>query len=186
MLCRLLWVFTLLLLCGVPARAGELRAGVARVDITPPVGTPLGGYAGRLGRGSTGVHDPIHAKALVLDDGVTRLAVITTDLVGTNPEMTRRVAEAAKFPPGQLLLCASHTHSGPGAYGKPLFATLTLGAYREKVFDLLATGIARALTQAIEGLQPARLAIGEVPLRGFQRNRRKTGWRDTALWLMRV
>src|SRR3954470_1193740 len=105
-----------LTILALPACAGELRAGVGRADITPPVGTPLGGYGDRKGAPSTGGHDPIMAKALVLDDGATRLAVVTTDLVGISPEMTGRVAELAGFPRERLLLCASHTHSGPGAY----------------------------------------------------------------------
>jgi neutral/alkaline ceramidase-like enzyme len=179
-------VALLIYFSGRPAAAGELRAGVGRADITPPVGTPLGGYGDRKGAPSTGVHDPIQAKALVLDDGATRLAIVSTDMVGTNPEMVRRVAEGARFPQDQLLVCASHTHSGPGAYGKGVFAQIALGAYREKVFQHLTEGITRALTQALESMQPARLAIGESSLPEFMRNRRRTKITDPALWLMRV
>jgi neutral ceramidase len=183
---RLLWITTLVL-CGlVPARSAELRAGVGRADITPPVGTPLGGYGERKGAASTGVHDPIRAKALVLDDGVTRLAILTSDLVGTNPEMVRRVAEATGFPQERLLVTASHTHSGPGAYGKGPFATIVLGAYRQSVFDLMADGMTRALKQALTSLQPASLAAGEAEMPQFMRNRRKGKTRDPALWLLRV
>lgn len=171
---------------GTPARAGELRAGVGKADITPPLGTPLGGYSARKGAPSTAVHDPIMAKALVLDDGATRVAIITSDLVGSNPEMVRRVADAAKFPQDHLLICASHTHSGPGAYGKGLFALVALGAYRQPVFDHLADGMARALTQALDSLQPARLALGEKAFPEFMRNRRGAKIVDPALWLMRV
>src|SRR5947209_7557375 len=100
----LLFAIALVFTAGAgPAFAGERRAGVGRVEITPPVGTPLGGYGERKGAPSTGVHDPIQAKALVLDDGATRLAIVTSDLVGTNPEMARRVAEGAKLPREQLL-----------------------------------------------------------------------------------
>jgi neutral ceramidase len=184
---RWLWCAAFLLCWTLsPAAAGELRAGVARVDITPPVGTPLGGYGDRKGAPSTGIHDPIHAKALVLDDGATRLAIVTTDLVGTNPEMVRRVAQTAGFPREQLMVCATHTHSGPGAYGKGLFATIALGAYREAVFTHLADGMARALKEAAGSLQPAKLAIGEAQLPDFMRNRRKAKIKDPALWLMRV
>jgi hypothetical protein len=178
----------LLLVIGLagPAAAGELRAGAASVEITPPVGTPLGGYAARKGAPSTGVHDPIRAKALVLDDGETRLAILTTDLVGTNPEMVRRVAEKAQLPAERLMLTASHTHSGPGAYAKGLFAQVVLGTYQQSVFDRLAGGMAEAVTKAAAALQPAKLAIGESQLPGFMRNRRKARIKDPALWLMRV
>lgn len=169
-----------------PASAGELRAGVGKADITPPIGTPLGGYEDRKGRPSTGVHDPIMAKALVLDDGTTRIAILTTDLVGTNPKMVRKLAEETGFPQDHLLVCASHTHSGPGAYGEGVFANIALGAYQPKVFDEIEAGMARALKQALGALQPARLAIGESELPTFMRNRRKARIKDPALWLMRV
>lgn len=175
-----------LCLMALPAAAGELRAGVGRVEITPPIGTPLGGYADRKGARSTGVHDPITARALVLDDGDTRVAVLTTDLVGTHPAMARQAAEAAGLPREQLLASASHTHSGPGAYWKGPFATLVLGGYDQKVFDHLADGMARALKEAISSLQPAKLAIGETELRRFSRNRRKSKITDPALWVLRV
>lgn len=169
-----------------PVLAGELRAGVAKVEITPPVGTPLGGFGNRFGKPSTAVHDPISAKALVLDDGTTRLAILTTDLVGTNPAMVQRVAEKSGFPRERLLVCASHTHSGPGAYGQGPFALLSLGAFRQGVFDSMADGMARALTQANQSLQPASLAVGETRLPKFMRNRRKAKIKDPALWVLRV
>jgi len=186
MIRRLVGLLILLCLWGRPAGAGELRAGVARVDITPPVGTPLGGYGDRTGAGSKGIHDPIMAKALVLDDGATRLAVLTTDMVGSNPDMVRRVAKEANFPQEQLMVCASHTHSGPGAYGKGLFAVVALGAYREAVFDHLTRGMARALADAVANLQPATLAMGETELPDFMRNRRGSRIKDPALWVLRV
>src|SRR6476646_3837494 len=54
---------------GALNRATPLRAGVGRAEISPPVGTPLGGYGERHGKPSTGLHDPLFAKALALDDG---------------------------------------------------------------------------------------------------------------------
>lgn len=176
----------LLLLIAAPCWGGELRAGVARVEVTPPVGTPLGGYADRKGKPSTGVHDPIMVKALVLDDGETRLVLVTSDLVGTNPEMVRKVAQETGISADRLLVSASHTHSGPGAYGKGAFAFIALGAFRQPVFDLLADGMVRAIREAQAGLKPAALAIGETQFPEFMRNRRRSRIKDPALWLMRV
>src|SRR5262245_40232105 len=90
----------LLLLClltgGGPAGAQTL-AGVGRAELTPAAGTPLAGYANRFGKPSTGDHDPLFAKALVLDDGKTRVAVVTTDLIGTHPDIKRRVCQRTGF-----------------------------------------------------------------------------------------
>src|SRR5262249_62373779 len=107
------WILALML---VPGRVeAAVRAGVGRAEITPPVGTPLGGYGNALipGRPATGTHDPLFAKALVLDDGTTRVAIVATDLIGTNPEITRRGAARTGFPPARLPLSASHTPSRP-------------------------------------------------------------------------
>ena len=57
-----------------------LMAGVASVDITPTVSMPMYGYADRKCGPSNGVRDPLHAKALVLDDGASRIAIVTLDL----------------------------------------------------------------------------------------------------------
>ena len=64
--------------------AAEIRAGVARVDLTPPMklNAPLGGYGERMNRPAEGVHDRVFAKALVLTDGDRKFALVTADIVG--------------------------------------------------------------------------------------------------------
>ncbi len=166
--------------------AGELRAGVGRADLTPSLGTPLSGYAARKGAPSTGVNDPIQARALVLDNGATRIGILTADLIGTDPLIVREVAERAGFPPEQLMVCSSHTHSGPGAFSKAPFARIAGGPYAEAVHKKLVAGLAQALRDAETGLRPAHLAVGEAAIPGFQRNRRKAPHVDPALWLLRV
>ena len=63
----------------VPAAGGSLRAGVAKVDITPPAGLFMWGYALRKSP-ATGVLDPLEARVLVLDDSHTRIAFVAVDL----------------------------------------------------------------------------------------------------------
>ena len=58
----------------------NLLAGAAAVNITPPVGSYLQGYT--RGQRSIGVHLELYAKAIVFDDGATRAAIVTTDLIG--------------------------------------------------------------------------------------------------------
>jgi hypothetical protein len=157
------------------AWAAPLRVGLAAVEITPPVGTPLGGYAARNGAASTGVADPIMARALVLDDGGGPVALVATDLIGTSPAIRQRVLEKTGLPSERLLLCASHTHSGPGAFAEGAFAALVLGKHDPRVFEQLADGIAAAVTRARERLAPGQVGVASRSLPGRSRNRRHSG-----------
>src|ERR1051325_4435559 len=67
---------------GLAAEEGNLRAGAARVDITPPANAalPMSGYAGRT-QGFKGIHDPIYVRAIVVDDGSTLAAVVAWELI---------------------------------------------------------------------------------------------------------
>ena len=92
----------------------NLRAGVAKVDITPPADTPVVGHV----RPTNGVRDPIRAGVLVLDNGDTRAAIVTLDLINSPSEMVvtlrEAVADATKTPATNILIATSHNHSGPG------------------------------------------------------------------------
>src|SRR6516225_1238422 len=78
---RFLICLLALLLAPLPVRsAEELQAGVATVDITPPTGFAMWGYAARKDQPSLGVRDPLRARALVLAAGDKRLALVSLDL----------------------------------------------------------------------------------------------------------
>ena len=81
--------FLLLLMTGA-AYGQNFRAGVAEVDITPPVGAPMAGYY--TNREATGTHDPLHAKALVIEQGSTKVAMVACDLVSVPRELSGRGA----------------------------------------------------------------------------------------------
>jgi neutral ceramidase len=91
-----------------------LRAGVALTDISPPPGIELAGYPHHP-RHNLGVHDPLYAGCLVLDDGRTRLAILTLDILMYSKAYVRALREQAG---GNLMVCCSHTHSGPWASGR--------------------------------------------------------------------
>ncbi len=163
--------FGLLLMSRVAS--ADLRAGVAVVDLTPPAGTPLGGYGARLGRPLQGVHDRIFAKALVLDDGAERIALVMTDLIGSDAAMQRAMAEANGLQRSQVMLCASHTHSGPGALANNVFAATAMGAFDAKFYDWMRDRLIESVKLAQAKLVPAKLAVGVTELAGRNRNRRK-------------
>lgn len=95
-----------------------LAAGTAIVDISPSEGVSLGGYPHHP-RPNTGVHDPLNAACLVLDDGTTSVAIVSMDLLMYSKRYVREVrAEAAKatgIPAANIAITASHTHSAPRA-----------------------------------------------------------------------
>jgi len=93
-----------------------LYAGSSIVDISPKPGIPLAGYP-HFPRYNTGVHDPLYASCLTLDDGVACLAIVCADLVGISKALTRRVRRGVEsqtgIPGANIMLACSHTHSGP-------------------------------------------------------------------------
>jgi len=95
--------------------ARPLQAGVAVADITPPVGYRMCGYFNE--RLSTGMLDPLHAKALVLRQGDTRAAMVFCDLIGLSVDVSRRardeVEQETGIPATNILLTATHSHTGP-------------------------------------------------------------------------
>ena len=91
----------------------NLRAAVAKVDITPPPGTPISGHV----RPYDGVRTRLHAVVLLLDDGRTRAALVTHDLGASSDAVTAgfrsAVPDAAGTPRPNIMVAASHNHSGP-------------------------------------------------------------------------
>jgi len=114
----ILLLFVILLTEGIfcPACRAALKAGCARVDITPPVGVWLSGYGSR-NKPSEGISDKLYAKAVVLDDGQNKMAIVSTDLLWVPLETTNEVRGIVKkkigIPETNVLICATHTHFGP-------------------------------------------------------------------------
>lgn len=143
-----------------------LRAGAARCLITPPRGIFLIGYGDRA-KGNIGVHDDLTATALVLDNGVQRLALVALDLLAINEFVVDRIR--ARLAPTEVLLCCSHTHSGPIAY-----ADRKSPRRNREYIAALEENIVAAVREAEGDLRPARLeyACGEAPV-GINRRERK-------------
>src|SRR5262245_3898259 len=104
-----------LLLIASSTFAAELKVGAAATVITPPEGTPLAGYYSE--RGSKTVIDDIYSKAIVLEVGDTKAALVVCDLISLPRHIVteaRRLIEAATgIPGGHVMLSATHTHTGP-------------------------------------------------------------------------
>jgi hypothetical protein len=145
----------------------DLRVGIGRADITPQGPIWLSGYAAR-NRPSEGVVHDLWAKALVIEDsGGGRVVLVTTDLVGLPHELSEEVAARLKTKYGlersQIVINASHTHSGPVVW--PNLSTMFFLSPKEKERVLqyakrVADDIVRGVDMAMADRAPARVSIG--------------------------
>ncbi len=154
---------------------GPLKAGWASQIITPPIGTPLGGYSNRKGKPSTGVRDELYAKAIALSDGQDTVVIIGTDLLLVPPNVAdkvrREVGEKVKLLPEQLYFTASHTHCGPGAWAPGVAGKITGGKYNPAIVDHLAKNIAEVVINAYNKMESAKIASGLIDGSNYIRNR---------------
>jgi hypothetical protein len=132
-----------------------LYAGMVAYTAPLRVGVPLGGYAFREGV-SVGTHDPITATALVVRQGRSAAAIVSVDLVAVTSALRQRVLALLEVDPGlrpeQVLLAATHTHSGPGGPHTDLHDG---GAYYDPdTAGRLAATIARAVRDAHRDIEP--------------------------------
>jgi hypothetical protein len=157
-----------------PAEAQTFRAGFAKQDITPTKPTPMWGYGARQAALSTGVRDPLYAKALVIDVGSEKLALVGLDL-GRAPreDMLVRIREAIRQScgVGMSLIVGSHTHHGPviellDEPGKGRGAFDDAVAYATE----LEQKIIAAIEQAAADVRPAKIGWGAKPV-DLNRNR---------------
>ncbi len=97
-----------------------MRIGVSKADITPPIGIRLGGYAARY-KGSEGIHDPLHARALYVEGREESVLLIANDLVNVPNHIVTKVrseiAGRTKLKGSSIMISATHTHSGPSQEG---------------------------------------------------------------------
>lgn len=184
-LTRILGAAALLLLVGAVSRTWAapcpqcLRVGAATVALVPPAGTPLAGYGNPARRllfpdvlglypyafwfkPSEGTLDPLFARALVLERGTERVAWVTVELVGVDRSFTREVSEqlrAEGLKPLTLIVSASHTHSGPGAFvPSALWSFIAADRFRAEVRSALVSAVVRAIALAEAARVPARVA----------------------------
>lgn len=128
------------LLLTAPATAAALKAGAAKVDVTPA--------PDKLPKNFLGILDHIFARAIVLDDGKVKAALVTIDAGAIPPDMWTKVSQRVErefgIPATRLLLTATHTHSVPFGGGSVNYED----------------GIVGAIRQALGRVQPARMSYG--------------------------
>lgn len=169
-------LFSLFLFSASLVPAQTVQVGAAQTVITPPVGMPMAGYYSR--RLMQGVHDDLHAKAIVIASGDRKIALVACDLAGIPPaviEDARKLIQSDTHIPGtNVIISATHSHTGPlipsggsreGAYGGQLPVALL---YRKD----LPGKIAESVRLANSKLAPARVSFAEGKEDSISFNRR--------------
>jgi neutral ceramidase len=158
------------------AAAKELTAGVARVEVTPPVGSPMGGYSTREGP-STGVHDPLYATVLVLKSSGLTVAIVSCDLRSFPSERIITLARERKLA-DHILIAVTHNHSGPLTWEDKSWPSPERSWFAETEDKIL-----QALETATKHMFTARIAagFGEIYL-GHNRRQANADGTVTMLW----
>jgi len=169
--------------------AGEpavLKAGAARVEITPTKPVQMSGYGSRKGL-STGVHDPLSARVLAFESGGKRLVLVSTDLIGfyggTADYLREAILDELDLESAELFLCAIHTHAGPSLTmdkenGHPHNLEYTL-ALKDKLITVIR--------EACASLEPVEIGtgVGHCPVGSNRRELRVTERGESSIVLGR-
>jgi hypothetical protein len=147
--------------------ARQFRAGAATSNITPWLGVSINGNFPDAK--ATNIHDELHARCLVLDDGETQIAFVVCDscLIPRQifDEAKRRIHERTGLPVDRMVMSSTHTHSAPAS------ADIYDSEAAKDYIPFLTTRIVDGVCRAMHNLQPARIAwgVGSVPDQVFNR-----------------
>lgn len=182
---------TTLLAPDAHAATATLRAAAGKADITPKLGYYLGGWT-RADRVAQGQHTRLHARALVLQRGATKVALVSIDLFMVPGGLVKHVGDALRergLSEQQLLISASHTHSGPGGYANyptlntaapslqtatdpgSFFSLLAPGPADPQLYRFVVEQITTAIRRADDRLAPAAAAWGSERITDLTANR---------------
>ncbi|CAN5662021.1 neutral/alkaline non-lysosomal ceramidase N-terminal domain-containing protein [soil metagenome] len=159
-----------------------LQAGTAKVDITPPLTIPYLGYEPRHAL-FEGVHDPLYARAVALDDGTTQVVIISADAIGYSNELLgpernftaevrQRIQVCTGVPAAHIMLATTHAHSTPETiHLRRLLDTPAAAPWLEVLMDQLASAACMAFAQR----KPSTVKIGIGEVSALSHNRRVVG-----------
>lgn len=148
----------------------SLKAAASKVNLNPRPGQWMTGYAGRV-EPAEGVHDPLMARAVLLGDNGTLLAIVSCDLLGFSPSfvasLRRQIQRRLGIPEVGLLVACTHTHSGPASMPMRGQMGQIDGEWLRRTRFL----ITRLVCELAERLEPAQIAWGATDVEGIGFNR---------------
>ncbi|MCD6597494.1 MAG: neutral/alkaline non-lysosomal ceramidase N-terminal domain-containing protein, partial [Bacteroidales bacterium] len=152
----------------------KLHAGAAIIDVTPQKPMFLHGYP-HVERISKGVHDPLFASALIIDNGITQIGFCAVDVVFISNEITEKVRRRVKNETGiakqNLMISASHTHSGPVIFSDIFYDPVVPEADPEYI-SYLVEKLVYVFLEAFNNKKECKIAITIADGSGVGGNRR--------------
>jgi len=164
----------------------HLRVGFGRIDITPSGSFPMGGYIERSGP-SIGAHDPLYAKAAAFCCGKTSAVLVAIDILYLSDGWTRNLKKAISreigVPQKNILVAATHTHSGPAVFAPIAGRANDIVRYEEGLLQ----DCVEAVRMTFASAEPSRIRAGSLRSDGVASNRRDpTAICDDLLSVVRI
>ncbi|MFC5410429.1 neutral/alkaline non-lysosomal ceramidase N-terminal domain-containing protein [Larkinella bovis] len=177
-------------LAAPPRPQTGLRAGWAKVNLTPSFTTPTGGYGARKGEHWKIVSDSIYVRTLLLTNGSTKVAIVALDLLITPPTVTEQLKKRLPeigFRWENLFTGAIHSHNSLGGWAPGLAGELFAGEFDQRVVDHITNAILQSITLAQRQLAPAEVGFSQVPAADLVYNRmNKEGRVDGDIRLLKL
>ncbi len=145
----------------------ELRAAFRNLDITPPIGLPMGGYMARRGV-AQGILDPLTARLVVLEAGILKVLLVVLEVDAVGEEIVQLIRSRLRRAVGcleeHIIVATTHTHSGPQGFEKPNPAC-------SEYVDSIVSRIVEGVTDSSQRLREVRVHVARVNALGIAANR---------------
>src|SRR5690554_877128 len=146
----------------------KFKAGAAKSKIIHPNSIPLAGYIKRT-ENSRGINDSIFVKTVIVDDGISRLVIISLDILKVDRILVlairERILATTGFKSGEIMVTATHTHSAPRVTKK------NGEICNDVVFKAIIDAVEDCCKKAIVTMMPAKLGFASTKLFGVATNR---------------
>lgn len=191
---RFILVFTANFALFFVLHTSAIEANVAVIKLTPPLemGYTLGGYGARMSKPAEGIHDDIWAKALVLNDGGKKYAIVTLDILGLPPNVKPQVIEKLnqeEWTEENIMFLPSHSHTSLEMFAlndKNIFNLAPIGIFQAQLLDFVVQALVDLIKSADQDLKPVKIGSQSKQIEGLNRNRRGEPFVDKTLTVTRI
>lgn len=142
----------------------RLKAGTAKVEITPIANSSMAGYSAREPKASAGSRDKLFSKAITFANDKKIITLLSAEILLPLPELVEAVVKKTGLPRNEIYFSATHTHSGPGGYAHGIVERASMGNFSQRQFDALVSSMSQAVLQSRHNLQPVTLEYSRIKL----------------------